>query len=166
VNAELIKYASNAFLATKISFINITANICERIPGADVTVIAKGIGLDKRIGSLFLNAGVGYEGSCLPKDLRALIQHSRSLGYEPKLLEAVESVNNNQHKRALELCKKLLGELKNKRIAILDLAFKPNTDDMREAPSITIIRQLLKERAEVVAYDPVTIPNAKTILKE
>jgi UDPglucose 6-dehydrogenase len=166
VNAELIKYASNAFLATKISFINTIANICERIPKADVTEVAKGVGLDRRIGPFFLNAGLGYGGSCLPKDLRALIQHSRSLGYEPKLLEAVESTNKNQPQRALELCKKLLGELRNKRVAILGLAFKPNTDDMREAPSIIIIRQLLKEGAKVVAYDPAAIPNAKAIFKE
>jgi len=166
VNAELIKYANNAFLATKISFINTIANICDRIPGADVTVVAKGIGLDKRIGPLFLNAGLGYGGSCLPKDLRALIQYSKNLGYEPKLLEAVESVNNSQPQRAIELCKKLLGELRGKRVAILGLAFKPNTDDIREAPSITIIRQLLKEGARVVAYDPVAIPNAKAIFKD
>jgi UDPglucose 6-dehydrogenase len=166
VNAELIKYANNAFLATKVSFINTIANICERIPGADVTTVAKGIGLDKRIGHLFLNAGLGYGGSCLPKDLRALIEHSRSLGYEPKLLEVVETVNKNQPQRALELCKKLLGELRNKRIAVLGLAFKPNTDDMREAPSITIIRRLLKEGAKVVTYDPAAIPNAKAIFKD
>ena len=166
VNAELIKYANNAFLAVKISFINTIANICERIPGADVTVVAKGIGLDKRIGPSFLNAGLGYGGSCLPKDLRALIQYSKSLGYEPKLLEAVESVNNSQPRRAIELCKKLLGELKGKRVAILGLAFKPNTDDVREAPSIMIIRQLLKEGAKVVAYDPAAIPNAKAIFKD
>jgi UDPglucose 6-dehydrogenase len=166
VNAELIKYANNAFLATKISFINTIANICERIPGADVTIVAKGIGLDKRIGPLFLNAGLGYGGSCLPKDLRALIQYSKTLGYEPKLLEAVEDVNKNQPQRAVELCRKLLGELKGRRIAVLGLAFKPNTDDMREAPSIAIIHQLLEERAEVVAYDPAAIPNAKAILKD
>jgi len=166
VNAELIKYANNAFLAVKISFINTIANICERIPGADVTVVAKGIGLDKRIGPFFLNAGLGYGGSCLPKDLRALIQYSKSLGYEPKLLEAVESVNNSQPQRAIELCKKLLGELEGKRVALLGLAFKPNTDDIREAPSITIIRQLLKEGAKVVAYDPAAIPNAKAIFKD
>jgi UDPglucose 6-dehydrogenase len=166
INAELIKYASNAFLATKISFINTIANICERMPGADVTVVAKGIGLDRRIGPFFLNAGLGYGGSCLPKDLRALIQHSRSLGYEPKLLEAIESVNKNQPQWALEQCKKLLGKLKDKRIAILGLAFKPNSDDMREAPSIVIIRQLLKEGAKVVAYDPAAISNAKAIFKE
>jgi UDPglucose 6-dehydrogenase len=166
VNAELIKYANNAFLATKISFINTIANICERIPGADVTIVAKGIGLDKRIGPLFLNAGLGYGGSCLPKDLRALIQYSKTLGYEPKLLEAVEDVNKHQPQRAIELCRKLLGELKGRRIAVLGLAFKPNTDDMREAPSIAIIRQLLEEGAEVVAYDPAAMPNAKAIFKD
>jgi len=96
MNADLIKYANNAFLATKISFINTIANMCERISGADVTIAAKGIGLDERIGPLFLNAGLGYGSSCLPKDLRALIQYSKSLGYKPKLLEAVEGVNNSQ----------------------------------------------------------------------
>jgi len=161
VNAELIKYANNAFLAMKVSFINTIANICERIPGADVTVVAKGIGLDKRIGPLFLNAGLGYGGSCLPKDLRALIQHSRSLGYEPKLLEAVKEVNDGQPRRAIELCKELVGELRGRRVAVLGLAFKPNTDDMRDAVSIKIVKRLLEEGARVVVYDPRAVENAK-----
>jgi len=163
VNAELIKYANNAFLAMKVSFINTIANICERIPGADVTVVAKGIGLDKRIGSLFLNAGLGYGGSCLPKDLRALIQHSRSLGYEPKLLEAVKEVNDGQPRRAIELCKELVGELRGRRVAVLGLAFKPNTDDMRDAVSIKIVKRLLEEGARVVVYDPRAVENAKKV---
>ena len=163
VNAELIKYANNAFLAMKVSFINTIANICERIPGADVTVVAKGIGLDKRIGSLFLNAGLGYGGSCLPKDLRALIQHSRSLGYEPKLLEAVEEVNDSQPQKAIELCKELVGELRGKRVAVLGLAFKPNTDDMRDAVSIKVVKRLLDEGARVVVYDPRAVENAKKV---
>jgi len=163
VNAELIKYANNAFLAMKISFINTIANICERIPGADVTVVAKGIGLDKRIGSTFLNAGLGYGGSCLPKDLRALIQHSRSLGYEPKLLEAVEGVNSGQPQKAIELCKELVGELRGKRIAVLGLAFKPNTDDTRDAVSIKVVKRLLEEGAKVVVYDPKAMDNARRI---
>jgi UDPglucose 6-dehydrogenase len=163
VNAELIKYANNAFLAMKISFINTIANICERIPGADVTVVAKGIGLDKRIGSTFLNAGLGYGGSCLPKDLRALIQHSRSLGYEPKLLEAVEEVNSSQPQKAIELCKELVGELRGKRIAVLGLAFKPNTDDTRNAVSIKVVKRLLEEGAKVVVYDPKAMDNARRI---
>ncbi|KPV64533.1 MAG: UDP-glucose 6-dehydrogenase AglM [Candidatus Bathyarchaeota archaeon BA2] len=163
--AELIKYASNAFLATKISFINTVANICEKIPGADVTMVAKGIGLDKRIGPLFLNAGLGYGGSCFPKDVKALIAHSKTLGYAPDLLEAVENVNETQLYKAVQLCRNLLIDLKGKNIAILGLAFKPNIDDIREARSILIINQLLKEGANIIAYDPVAILKAKSIFK-
>ena len=161
--AELIKYANNAFLATKISFINQMANICEKIPGADVTVVAKGIGLDKRIGPFFLNAGLGYGGSCLPKDVKALIALSKNLGYEPTLFNATEEVNKAQPYKAVELCKRILGGLQGKRIAIMGLSFKPGTDDMREAVSIKIINQLLKEKARVITYDPKAIPNAKKI---
>jgi UDPglucose 6-dehydrogenase len=163
--AELIKYANNAFLATKISFINTIANICEKIPEADVTLVAKSIGLDKRIGPLFLNAGLGYGGSCFPKDVKALIAHSKNLGYPPELLEAVEHTNESQPQKAVQLCKNLIGSLKGKRISILGLAFKPNTDDMREARSIPIINQLLKQGATVTAYDPAAIPIAKAIFK-
>ena len=163
--AELIKYASNAFLATKISFINTIANICEKTPGIDVTTVAKGIGLDKRIGPSFLNAGIGYGGSCFPKDVKALIVHSKELGYTPKLLEAVENVNKTQPLKVVQFCKELLGNLKGKRIAILGLAFKPDTDDMREARAIPIINQLIKEGANVTAYDPVAMLIAKTIFK-
>ena len=163
--AELIKYASNSMLATKISFINTIANICEKIPSADVKVVAAAMGLDKRIGPLFLNAGLGYGGSCFPKDVKALIAHSRNLGYRLKLLESVESVNKNQPLKAVQFCKELLGNLKGKNIALLGLAFKADTDDMREARVIPIINQLIKEGANVTAYDPVAIPNAKTILK-
>jgi len=152
--AELIKYASNAFLATKISFINTIASICERIPDADVVTVARGVGLDKRIGSSFLNAGLGYGGSCFPKDVKALISKSKNLGYHPELLENVEEVNENQPLKAVELCRNLLGDIKGKRISILGLAFKPNTDDMREARSIPLIHQLVKEGAEIIAYDP------------
>jgi len=164
--AELIKYASNAFLATKISFINTIANVCEKISGADVTVVAKGIGLDKRIGPFFLNAGLGYGGSCFPKDVRALIAYSKTMGYNPELLEAVENVNETQPHKASQLCKSLLGNLKGKNIAILGLSFKPNTDDMREARSIPIINELLKEGANITAYDPAAIPIAKTIFAD
>jgi len=163
--AELIKYASNAFLATKISFINFIANLCQKIPGADVKTVAEGMGLDKRIGPLFLNAGLGYGGSCFPKDVKALIHYSKSLGCDPSLLEAVEKINELQPYKAIELCKNFLGALKGKKIAILGLAFKPNTDDMREARSIPIINQLLKEGAKITAYDPVAIENAKSIFK-
>lgn len=163
--AELIKYASNSFLATKISFINTIANICEKTPGADVTMVAKGMGLDKRISSLFLNAGLGYGGSCFPKDLKALIAYSKTIGYKPALLDAVENVNKTQPYKAIELCRSFLNDLKDKKIAIFGLAFKPHTDDMREAVSIPIILQLLKEGAKVTAYDSVAVPNAKHIFQ-
>jgi len=163
--AELIKYANNAFLATKISFINQIANICGKIPGADITVVAKAIGLDKRIGPLFLNAGWGYGGSCLPKDVRALIAFSKGLGCNLALFKAIEDVNNTQPYRAVELAKKHLGDLQGKRIAILGLAFKPNTDDMRDAVSIKIIKKLLKEKVNIIAYDPAATNNAKKIFK-
>ena len=163
INAELIKYANNAFIATKISFINMFANLCQKLPKSDVEVIARGIGLDRRIGPLFLKAGAGFGGSCLPKDIKALITFSKNLGYDPTLLKAVEAVNDAQPQQIIELAKKHLGNLKNKHIAILGLAFKPNTDDMREARSIPIISRLLDEGAKITAYDPVAIPKAKTI---
>jgi len=161
--AELIKYANNVCLATKISFINQIANICQRIPGTDVTKVAEAIGLDKRISPLFLNAGLGYGGSCFPKDVKALISLSKGLGYNPLLLNAVEDVNQAQPYEAVKLAKGLLGTLQGKRIAILGLAFKPNTDDMREAVSIKIINALLEDRAEIVSYDPAAMDNAKKI---
>jgi UDPglucose 6-dehydrogenase len=164
--AELIKYASNSMLATKISFINTMANLCEKIPGADVKVVATAMGLDKRIGPLFLNAGLGYGGSCFPKDVKALIACSKSLGYRLKLLEEVENVNKARPLKAVEFCKELLGScLKGRRIAVLGLAFKADTDDMREARAIPIVNQLIEEGASVTAYDPVAMPTAKTIFK-
>jgi UDPglucose 6-dehydrogenase len=163
--AELIKYASNSMLATKISFINTIANICEQIPGADVKVVATAMGLDKRIGPLFLDAGLGYGGSCFPKDIKALIACSKSLGYNPELLDSVEQVNKTQPLKAVEFCKEKLGSLEGKEIAILGLAFKPDTDDMREARVIPIINELLKEGAKVTAYDPVAMPFAKSLFK-
>jgi len=162
--AELIKYANNAFLATRISFINQIANICEKISDIDVNIVANAIGLDPRIGRLFLNAGLGYGGSCLPKDVKALIALSKGLGYNPTLLNAVEEVNNTQPQKAVELAKKLVGDLRGRRIAVLGLAFKPNTDDVREAVSIKVINSLLEERAKPVAYDPAATTNAKQIL--
>ena len=161
--AELIKYANNAFLATKISFINTIANICEKIPGADVTVIAQGVGLDKRISPLFLRAGLGYGGSCFPKDVKALVAVSKSLGYSPVLFNAVEDVNNVQPYQAVRLAEKLIGDLAGKRVAVLGLAFKPDTDDMREAVSIRVINELLEEGASVVAYDPKAVVNARYV---
>ena len=163
--AELIKYASNAMLATKISFINTIANICEKIPGADVKTVSSAMGLDKRIGPLFLDAGLGYGGSCFPKDVKALIACSKAFGYNPELLEYVENLNHTQPLKAVEFCKKELGNLEGKNIAILGLAFKPDTDDMREARVIPIIELLLKEGANIIAYDPVAINVAKTIFQ-
>jgi UDPglucose 6-dehydrogenase len=139
------------------------ANLCEKISGADVKIVATAMGLDKRIGPLFLNAGLGYGGSCFPKDVKALIAHSKNLGYRLELLEAVESVNKTQPLKAVQFCKELLGSLKGKRVAILGLAFKADTDDMREARAIPIVNQLLEEGANVTAYDPVAVPIAKTI---
>lgn len=161
--AELIKYASNSLLATKISFINTIANMCEKIPGADIKTVATAMGLDKRIGPLFLDAGLGYGGSCFPKDVKALIACSNALGYKPELLDSVENVNKTQPLKAVQLCKEQLGDIRGKKIAILGLAFKPNTDDMREARAVPIIKQLLKEGANITAYDPVAMPVAKTI---
>jgi UDPglucose 6-dehydrogenase len=153
-------------LATKISFINTIANICEKIPGADVKVVATAMGFDRRIGSLFLDAGLGYGGSCFPKDVKALIACSKVFGYTPELLESTESVNKKQPLKAVEFCKQQLGSLEGKKIAILGLAFKPDTDDMREARVIPIVNALVNEGALVVAYDPVAIPMAKTIFKD
>jgi UDPglucose 6-dehydrogenase len=150
-------------LATKISFINTIANICEKIPGADVKVVAAAMGLDKRIGSLFLDAGLGYGGSCFPKDVKALVACSKALGYAPELLESTERVNKNQPLKAVEFCRQQLGTLEGKKIAILGLAFKPDTDDMREARVIPIINQLLKEGACVTAYDPVAMTIARSV---
>ncbi|MEO2082634.1 MAG: UDP-glucose/GDP-mannose dehydrogenase family protein, partial [Desulfurobacteriaceae bacterium] len=163
--AEMIKYASNAFLAAKISFINEVANICEEL-GADVTVVARGMGLDHRISPHFLRAGCGFGGSCFPKDVKALIHTAESVGKEPELLKAVIDVNERQKLRPVEKLLKHLPELKDKTVAVWGLAFKPDTDDMREAPSIPIIRELLKRGASVKAYDPVAVDNARRIFKK
>lgn len=163
-SAEMVKYASNAMLALRVSFINEIANICERV-GADVEMVRRGVGADKRIGSRYLFPGTGYGGSCFPKDLSALIHIAVSSGYRPRILKAIERVNEEQKK---VLVKKAVihfnGNLKGKRFAIWGLSFKPNTDDVRDAPSITVIRELLKRGAHVVAYDPVAIENAKKVL--
>jgi UDPglucose 6-dehydrogenase len=163
-NAEVIKYAANAFLATKISFINQMAQFCEKV-GADIQTIAKGIGLDKRIGARFLHAGIGYGGSCFPKDVRALIQHGKSIGYDFNILEAVEQVNQRQKEVVFSKLTTIFPNLAGKTIAVWGLSFKPKTDDMREAPSIVIIKRLVGEGAKVRCYDPVAIENAKTILQ-
>jgi len=164
-NAELIKYANNAFLATKVSFINTVANIAERTPNADIKAVAAGIGLDERIGSRFLNAGVGWGGSCFPKDLKALVAFSKTLGYNPGLIDAAIRTNDQQKLRAIELARDALGSLRGKRIAILGLAFKPDTDDMREAVSISLVQGLLAEGANVTAYDPAAMQNARRIFR-
>jgi len=162
-NAELIKYANNAFLAMKVSFINMIARICQKIPKGDVEVVAKGIGLDKRIGSLFLKAGAGWGGSCWPKDLSALKKFAEEIGLELPLVDATIEINKTQPLILIDFAKELIGSLEGKRISILGLSFKPNTDDMREAVSIKIIESLLKEGAEVIAYDPKAMDNAKKI---
>ncbi|WP_217921467.1 UDP-glucose dehydrogenase family protein [Miltoncostaea oceani] len=153
-SAEMVKYASNAFLATKISFINEIANVCEEV-GADVEVVAHGMGLDSRIGSSFLRAGIGFGGSCFPKDVSALKQLAGNSGYHFQLLTSVIEVNELQKRRVIGKLKKHLGTLEGKRVALLGLAFKPETDDMREASSLVLAARLLAEGAEVVAYDPV-----------
>jgi UDPglucose 6-dehydrogenase len=152
--AEMIKYASNAFLATRISFINEIANICERL-GADVKEVATGMGYDKRIGHYFLDAGVGYGGSCFPKDVKALAHMATTHGSHPQLLKAVMDINQYQRVHVIQKLRDLLGQrLKDKVIGLLGLAFKPNTDDMREAPAAEIARALLRENALVKGYDP------------
>ena len=157
--AEMIKYASNAFLATKISFINEIANVCEEI-GADVTVVADGMGYDARIGKHFLQAGIGFGGSCFPKDVAALKQIAGNSGYHFQLLTAVIEVNELQKRRVVNKLKKHLGPLSDKTVALLGLAFKPNTNDLREASSIVLASRLLGDGAYVKAYDPVAIPDA------
>ena len=163
VNAELIKYFSNAFLATKISFVNEIANLCVAIPGADVRIVAEGMGSDKRIAPYFLNAGLGWGGSCFGKDIRAILSLAKEVGAELPIVCAAYRGNQEQPLKALEFARSHLGNLKGKRIGILGLSFKPDTDDMREAVSIRLIEQLLKVGSRVIAYDPVAIPNAKRI---
>lgn len=162
-NAELIKYANNAFLATKVSFINSIANLCERIPGSDVEAIVKGISMDPRIAPLFFRAGLGWGGSCFPKDLKAILAYARSLDLNMPIIESALEVNESQPLRAVDKARELLGDLKGKKIAILGLAFKPNTDDIRGAVSIKVIDKLLQEGAEVCAYDPAAIENVRRV---
>ncbi len=158
--AEMIKYASNAFLATRISFINEMANICESL-GADVREVARGMGMDKRIGPLFLDAGLGWGGSCFPKDVKALTHMANTRGAHPQLLQAVMDINQNQRSRTVQKLEKALGDLKGRRIGILGLSFKPNTDDTRDAPALDIIRMLLEKGAKVQAYDPQAMQASK-----
>jgi UDPglucose 6-dehydrogenase len=162
-SAEMIKYSSNAFLATKISFINEIANLCEKL-GANVEDVAKGMGMDQRIGHQFLNAGIGYGGSCFPKDTNALVQMAGNLHHKFDLLESVIHVNAKQQVKLVEFAKKHMKEIKGKTAGILGLSFKPNTDDIREAASIEIISALLKAGVRVTVYDPVSQDKVKLLL--
>jgi UDPglucose 6-dehydrogenase len=157
-SAEMVKYASNAFLATKISFINEVANICDRV-GANVVEVAKGIGLDSRIGTKFLQAGLGWGGSCFPKDVSALIHTASDYGYTAELLKAAVSVNEHQRGVVIEKLQQTLKVLKGKTIGLLGLTFKPDTDDMRDAPALTLVEQLTRLGARVKAYDPLVSQN-------
>jgi UDPglucose 6-dehydrogenase len=162
-SAELIKHASNAFLATKISYINALSQICDQV-GADILEVSQGLGLDKRIGPGFLNAGVGYGGSCFPKDLDAFITISKKLGYDFGLLEAVKEINEAQKRFILKKVKDKLWIIKDKTIAVLGISFKPDTDDIRNAPAIDIIKKLLAEGAKIRVYDPQAMDKAKSVL--
>jgi UDPglucose 6-dehydrogenase len=161
--AEMIKYASNAFLATKISFINEIANICEAL-GADIKEVASGMGYDPRIGRAFLEAGLGYGGSCFPKDVKALAYMAAEKGRHPQLLQAVMDINADSRRRILERAQEQLGSLRGKTVGLLGLTFKPNTDDLREAPALEIAQHLLDEGASVRAYDPVGMPHAAVLM--
>ena len=160
--AELIKYASNSFLAVKISFINELSNLCDRV-GADVHMVAKGMGLDHRIGAKFLHPGPGYGGSCFPKDTRALLTIAANSGMELGIVNAAVQANERQKSIMIDKIKQGLGDVKGKTIAVLGLSFKPNTNDMREAPSISIIEKLLKEQVKVKVFDPIAMDDAKAI---
>lgn len=163
--AELIKYASNSMLATRISFINQLSHLCEKI-GADIKTVAKGIGLDSRIGPRFLQAGVGYGGSCFPKDVKALIKTLEENNCNSDLLKSVEEANQRQKLIIIDKIKKLIPDLKGKSIALWGLAFKPDTNDMREAPSVIIINELQKLGAKIKAFDPIAVDEAKKLLKD
>ena len=161
--AEMIKYANNSFLATKISFINQLSNICQKIPNADIDDVASAIGLDPRIGKLFLNAGPGYGGSCLPKDMSALINFGGNVGANTTFLKAVKKTNDDQINNIISLMRKKLGKLSGKKITILGTAFKPNTDDIRDSKSIELIKKLLKNKVKISVYDPKALENTRKI---
>jgi UDPglucose 6-dehydrogenase len=163
--AEMIKYASNAILATKISFINEIANICEAL-GADVKEVAAGMGYDPRIGPHFLDAGLGFGGSCFPKDVKALAYMAAEKGRHPQLLQAVLDINSDRRRQLVERTRDLLGDLKGKTIGLLGLTFKPNTDDLREAPALEVARRFLNYGAKLRAYDPVGMPRASELMPE
>jgi UDPglucose 6-dehydrogenase len=162
-SAELIKHASNAFLALKISFINAVANMCESV-GADVRQVCNGIGADTRIGPRFLNPGIGYGGSCFPKDLMAFRAVARECGYDFRLLDEVININEDQRHRFLRKVRKALWTLRGKRLAVLGLSFKGGTDDVRESPAIAVVEMLLKEGAEIRVYDPAAMDRAREVL--
>jgi len=164
-SAELIKHASNCFLAMKISFINAVSNVCDRV-NADVNQVADGMGMDKRIGRTFLDAGCGWGGACFPKDLAAFVQISEKLGYDMQLLKAVEHINWQQKVNLVNKIEKMLWILKEKTVGVLGLSFKPDTDDMRKAPSIDIINMLQQEGVAIKAYDPQAIHEARQYLKD
>lgn len=164
-SAEMIKYATNGFLATKVTFINEIANLCEKV-GADVHHVAKAMGLDGRIGKKFLHPGPGYGGSCFPKDTRALSRIAREKGYTFRVLDSVIQANEDQKRRMVSKIKEMVGDLRGKKIGILGLSFKPNTNDIRESSSIAIIRGLLEMEAKVKTFDPAAMEEAKTILPE
>ena len=164
--SEMIKYANNSFLATKISFINQLSNICQKIPGANIDDIGTTMGLDPRIGKLFLNAGPGYGGSCLPKDMRALINFAKTSRINPTLLNAVEEINTKQLDQIILMTKEKIGNLTSKKITILGTAFKPNTDDIRDSIAIELIKKLLKKKARITIHDPKAMKNTKRIFEE
>jgi len=164
-SAEMIKYATNSFLATKVTFINEIANLCEKV-GADVHHVAKAMGLDGRIGKKFLHPGPGYGGSCFPKDTRALSRIAREKGYTFRVLDSVIQANEDQKKRMVAKIKEMVGDLKGKKVGILGLSFKPNTNDIRESSSIAIIQGLLEMKAKVKTFDPAAMEEAKAILPE
>ena len=163
--AEIIKYANNSFLATKISFINQIASICEEIPDANIDDVAKTIGLDPRIGNLFLDAGPGYGGSCLPKDVKAIINFSTKAGINPILLTAVEKTNKQQINSIIKLIKQNIGKIHGRKIAVLGIAFKPETDDIRDSVSVELVNRLIKLGAKITIHDPKAIENTKKIFK-
>ena len=164
--AEMIKYAHNTFLATKISFINQIANICQGIPDTNIDDVANAMGLDPRIGNLFLNAGPGYGGSCLPKDIKAIINLSSKLGVNPTLLTAVEKINKQQISHIVTLVKQNIGKINGKKLTILGIAFKPGTDDIRNSVSIDLVKRLLKLGAKITIHDPKALENARKIFHD
>jgi len=163
ISAQMIKYAANSMLATKISFANAISRVCDLL-GANVTDVIKGIGLDPRIGLQFLNAGLGYGGSCFPKDVKGLYHLSENAGYKFSLLEEVDLINNTQVSYVLDKARKKIDTFAGKKVGLLGLAFKPDTDDMRDARALVLINELLEEGASISAYDPVAIETTKTIV--